>query len=101
MTDAERLIACVQQAKDAGLAWCPVFIDVRDAEGNKHGHLASDGYTHSVWRFYPAWPGRRVLMTDVRLFGRTVISPAELLPKWALPATFDNWRVGLPEGSAP
>jgi hypothetical protein len=68
------------------VAWSAVFADVL-LDNAKIGHIASDGYTHTRWTFYPVDRVRRRLRTEVadpRRFAAT-----QVLPKWC-----DRARLG-------
>ncbi len=66
---------------DAGRhAWVPVFADVI-LNGEKIGHIASDGFLNSTWTFYASAEGRRK--------GRRN-SLDLVLPAWARGAVFAN-----------
>lgn len=77
----KKAIARAKADRDQGrAAWVPVFVDVvRD--GEKIGHLTSDGYRNLSWSFYPSIEGRRNRRDR----------PFDLvLPSWASGSTFEN-----------
>ena len=73
---AERSYAC-------NVVYADVIVD-----GERVGHIASDGYTHDTWTFYPHDDGRRELRN--KMF-------AYVLPKWV---TNRDWKLERWENSA-
>jgi hypothetical protein len=82
-TAIEKALDRASADRDAGRAhWVPVFIDVI-LSGRKIGHITSDGFTNSSWRFYANDPKRR----------RGKSKPLDnVLPAWASGAVLQNPR---------
>ena len=67
----------------AGLAaWTPVFVELQ-VDGQKIGHMTSDGFTHENWDFYPVDAGRMAKRRK---------SFFDAIPKWAAEAELVNAR---------
>lgn len=87
----------VQRAKDtvasADAAWQPVFVDVL-SKGVKVAHLASDGYTHEHWSFYPISEKRSQQVSrwgEEKKSGHRVIRHKffdNVIPKWVTCQSF-------------
>jgi len=74
-TEARRAIKRADYEKTHNsAAWMPVFADVV-LDGEKVGHLSSDGYLNQTWTFHPT-PGSK------RMYKRK-LALEEVLPKWA------------------
>lgn len=86
----------VQRAVEQKKAWQPIFADVIARNGDKHGHIVSDGYLNETWCFYPRsdirFKGRGYPYSERQNGRRAVRDKAleDVIPKWATPHDIRN-----------
>ncbi len=78
----------MKYCRDGDAVWNPVFVDLNRC-GQKIAHIASNGFTHTTWNFYPI-PRFRSQQSD--RYGEAIVSGhrdiknkslVEIIPGWA------------------
>ena len=100
--EIRKLETAIERAIAEKCTWQPVFADVLN-DGEKIGHIVSDGYLHSTWSFYPikslrkttrvdGYAARREQLEAGGSYRRSVRNKEleKVIPKWATPYTLNS-----------